>query len=96
MKAHSKDEKQMVYLCSSHLYYSISLRKWSKSSKLFRHAGNCYLYGVFDGHNGSRVADFAAQRMPAELLLGQLQNKTTDAEVLEVLRQVGWAKESNT
>jgi len=43
---------------------------------------------VFDGHNGSRVADFAAQRMPAELLLGQLQNKTTDAEIHEVLRQV--------
>ncbi|XP_025089983.1 TGF-beta-activated kinase 1 and MAP3K7-binding protein 1-like isoform X2 [Pomacea canaliculata] len=60
----------------------------------FRHAGNCYLYGVFDGHNGSRVADFAAQRMPAELLLGQLQNKTTDAEVLEVLRQAFLAVEN--
>ncbi|KAK7507282.1 hypothetical protein BaRGS_00001217 [Batillaria attramentaria] len=45
----------------------------------FSHDSNCFLYGVFDGHNGSRVADFAAQRMPAELLLGQLQNKTTDA-----------------
>ena len=54
----------------------------------YRHTSNCYLYGVFDGHNGSRVADFAAQRMPAELLLGQLQNKTTDAEIHEVLRQV--------
>jgi TAK1-binding protein 1 len=43
---------------------------------------------VFDGHNGSRVADFAAQRMPAELLLGQLQNKRTDEEIKEVLRQV--------
>ncbi|KAL8600895.1 hypothetical protein ACOMHN_045032 [Nucella lapillus] len=53
----------------------------------FRHDSNCYLYGVFDGHNGSRVADFAGQRMPAELLLGQLQNKTTDAEIREVLRQ---------
>ncbi|XP_076459304.1 TGF-beta-activated kinase 1 and MAP3K7-binding protein 1-like isoform X2 [Babylonia areolata] len=60
----------------------------------FRHDSNCYLYGVFDGHNGSRVADFAAQRMPAELLLGQLQNKTTDAEIREVLRQAFMAVEN--
>ncbi|KAK7111479.1 TGF-beta-activated kinase 1 and MAP3K7-binding protein 1-like [Littorina saxatilis] len=60
----------------------------------FRHDSNCYLYGVFDGHNGSRVADFAAQRMPAELLLGQLQNKTTDAEINEALRQAFMAVEN--
>ncbi|KAI8794260.1 TGF-beta-activated kinase 1 and MAP3K7-binding protein 1 isoform X1 [Biomphalaria glabrata] len=52
----------------------------------FRH-DNCFLYGVFDGHNGSRVADFAAQRMPAELLLGQLQPNFGDEEVKEALRQ---------
>ncbi|CAL1527051.1 unnamed protein product [Lymnaea stagnalis] len=52
----------------------------------FRH-DNCFLYGVFDGHNGTRVADFAAQRMPAELLLGQLQPNFTDEEVKEALRQ---------
>lgn len=33
--------------------------------------GTC-LYGVFDGHDGPRAADFAVQRLPAELLLGQL------------------------
>ncbi|CAG5135814.1 unnamed protein product, partial [Candidula unifasciata] len=52
----------------------------------FRQDG-CFLYGVFDGHNGSRVADFAAQRMPAELLFGQLQSNYSDEEVKEALRQ---------
>ena len=47
-----------------------------------------YLYGVFDGHDGSKVSNFATQRMPAELLLGQLMGKATDAEIEEVLRQV--------
>lgn len=47
-----------------------------------------YLYGVFDGHDGSRASNFAAQRMPAELVLGQLQGKQTDEEVKEVLHQV--------
>ena len=31
-----------------------------------------YLYGVFDGHDGTRASDFTVQRLPAELLLGQL------------------------
>ena len=53
----------------------------------FRH-DSCFLYGVFDGHNGTRVADFAAQRIPAELLLGQLQPNFTDAEVQDALKQV--------
>ena len=34
--------------------------------------GTC-LYGIFDGHDGSRASDFAAQRLPAELILGQLE-----------------------
>lgn len=47
-----------------------------------------YLYGVFDGHDSANASQFAAQRLPAELLLGQLSGKTTDAEVKEVLYQV--------
>ena len=35
--------------------------------------GECYLYGVLDGHDGPMVADFAGQRLPAELLLGQIK-----------------------
>lgn len=54
----------------------------------FRHDEDCYLYGVFDGHDGSRAANFAAQRMPAELLLGQLLEKTTDEDIKDVLNQV--------
>ena len=47
-----------------------------------------YLYGVFDGHDGSRASNFTAQRMPAEILLGQIGSTTEDREVQEVLRQV--------
>jgi len=46
-----------------------------------------YLYGVFDGHEGSLASDFASQRMPAEILLGQLQGKTDDEDVKAVLHQ---------
>ena len=46
------------------------------------------LYGVFDGHDSARASNFAAQRMPAELLLGQLSGKTTDQEIQEALYQV--------
>ena len=35
--------------------------------------GNFFLYGVLDGHDGPMVADFAVQRLPAELLLGQIE-----------------------
>jgi len=46
-----------------------------------------YLYGVFNGTNGAGAADFAAQRMPAEILLGQINDKTSLEEVKEVLRE---------
>ncbi|XP_018336381.1 TGF-beta-activated kinase 1 and MAP3K7-binding protein 1-like [Agrilus planipennis] len=48
--------------------------------------GSC-LYGVFDGHEGTKAADFCFQRMAAEILLGQLNEARTDEEVKEVLRQ---------
>ncbi len=46
------------------------------------------LYGVFDGHDGSRVSHFAAQRMPAEILLEQLRGRTEDEKIKEILNQV--------
>lgn len=46
-----------------------------------------YLYGLFDGHDGTRASNFAAQRIPAELLLGQLNGKTSDAEIRDTLEQ---------
>lgn len=55
---------------------------------LHRFDDGCFLYGVFDGHNGSKAAHFTAQRMPAELLLDQLKGKTMDEEIKEVVRQV--------
>ncbi|XP_058793632.1 TGF-beta-activated kinase 1 and MAP3K7-binding protein 1-like [Phymastichus coffea] len=46
-----------------------------------------FLYAVFDGHQGSKAATFAMQRMAAEILLGQLNGKGSDEEVKDVLRQ---------
>ncbi|KAI8479174.1 PREDICTED: TGF-beta-activated kinase 1 and MAP3K7-binding protein 1-like [Branchiostoma belcheri] len=53
----------------------------------FRHESDVYLYGVFDGHDGNRASDFATQRMPAELLLGQLDKIQTDRDVKMALHQ---------
>ena len=52
-----------------------------------------YLYGVFNGTDGSCVADFAVQRMPVEILLGQLNENTSPTEVKEVLREAFYAVE---
>ena len=49
---------------------------------------NCYLYGVFDGHCGLRAAEFVSQRLPAEILLGQLDSVRNDDDVKQVLLQV--------
>ncbi|KAK3914957.1 TGF-beta-activated kinase 1 and MAP3K7-binding protein 1 [Frankliniella fusca] len=46
-----------------------------------------HLYGVFDGHEGAETAQFALQRMVFEILFGQLEGKTSDEEIKEVLRQ---------
>jgi len=51
----------------------------------FRTEESICLYGVFDGHDGSHVAHFAAQRMPAELLLGQLRDKANSDEIKKIL-----------
>lgn len=48
----------------------------------------CSLYGVFDGHDGSKLSNFVAQRIPAELLFDQLSGKETDQEIKDVLQQV--------
>lgn len=53
-----------------------------------RQEGEVYLYGIFDGHSGSKVASFVAQKMPDEILLGQLHGKVTDDEIKDVLKQV--------
>ncbi|XP_037369429.1 TGF-beta-activated kinase 1 and MAP3K7-binding protein 1 isoform X2 [Talpa occidentalis] len=53
----------------------------------FRSDNNCFLYGVFNGYDGNRVTDFVAQRLSAELLLGQLSAEHTEADVRRVLLQ---------
>jgi len=52
---------------------------------LSRQDGEVYLYGIFDGHSGSKVAAFAAQRMPEEILLGQLHGKDVLKQVTSLL-----------
>jgi hypothetical protein len=46
----------------------------------------CFLYGVFNGFDGSRVSSFVSQCLTAELLLGQL--KSTHTDVRRILSQV--------
>lgn len=53
-----------------------------------RSDNNCFLYGVFNGYDGNRVTNFVAQRLSAELLLGQLSAEHTEADVRRVLLQV--------
>lgn len=47
-----------------------------------------FLYGVFNGYDGSRVASFASQCLTAELLFGQLNSSHTDNDVCRILTQV--------
>uniref|UniRef100_A0A8D3BWY7 TGF-beta-activated kinase 1 and MAP3K7-binding protein 1 n=1 Tax=Scophthalmus maximus TaxID=52904 RepID=A0A8D3BWY7_SCOMX len=53
----------------------------------FRGEDGCFLYGVFNGYDGGRVANFASQCLTAELLLGQLKSSHTDADVRRILTQ---------
>ncbi|XP_058258856.1 TGF-beta-activated kinase 1 and MAP3K7-binding protein 1 isoform X2 [Hemibagrus wyckioides] len=48
---------------------------------------SCFLYGVFNGYDGSRVANFVSQCLTAELLLGQLNSGHSDADVRRILAQ---------
>lgn len=55
----------------------------------FRSEDGCFLYGVFNGYDGSRVSSFASQCLTAELLLGQLNSSHSDNDVRGILTQVG-------
>lgn len=59
----------------------------------FKIDDHTFLYGVFNGKDGSSMADFAAQRMPAEILLGQLSDKDSPEAIKEVLREAFLAVE---
>ncbi|XP_062292548.1 TGF-beta-activated kinase 1 and MAP3K7-binding protein 1 isoform X2 [Scomber scombrus] len=53
----------------------------------FRGEDGCFLYGVFNGYDGSRVSSFASQCLTAELLLGQLSSSHTDNDVRRIFTQ---------
>uniref|UniRef100_A0A6Q2XIM6 TGF-beta-activated kinase 1 and MAP3K7-binding protein 1 n=1 Tax=Esox lucius TaxID=8010 RepID=A0A6Q2XIM6_ESOLU len=53
----------------------------------FRSEDGLYLYGVFNGFDGSRVSSFVSQCLTAELLLGQLNSTQTDTDVRRILTQ---------
>ena len=67
---------------------AVSLLSRSSDFLLLSVDNNVFLYGVFDGHSGCKVSGYAAQNLPAEILLDQLKGKTTDKEMKEVLYQV--------
>ncbi|XP_060079626.1 TGF-beta-activated kinase 1 and MAP3K7-binding protein 1-like isoform X2 [Ylistrum balloti] len=71
------------------------LHEFEDRSFHFKLDDDCYLYGVFDGHDGSKASNFTSQRMPAELLLGQLGETTSDDEIKEVLNQAFIAVEKS-
>ena len=42
---------------------------------------DCLLYGIFDGHNGARVAQFAQHKLVTELCFGQLSGEKSFASL---------------
>lgn len=64
----------------------VGLHSFEDRSFKFRCPDECCLYGVIDGHHGSKVSNFAAQKLPAELLLGQLRDDFTDDDVKQQLQ----------
>ncbi|OQV12793.1 putative TGF-beta-activated kinase 1 and MAP3K7-binding protein 1 [Hypsibius exemplaris] len=44
-----------------------------------------HLYSIFDGHDGSKASQFAAQQFPLELLLGQLEAPIDEEEIRTVI-----------
>ncbi|XP_068177438.1 TGF-beta-activated kinase 1 and MAP3K7-binding protein 1 isoform X2 [Antennarius striatus] len=53
----------------------------------FRGEDGCFLYGVFNGYDGGRVASFSSQCLTAELLLGQLNSTHSEQDVRRILTQ---------
>ncbi|CAN8008242.1 unnamed protein product [Ixodes pacificus] len=53
----------------------------------FRPEPDTWVYGLLSALGGMMTADFARERLPAELLLGQLEAAPGDVQVRDVLRQ---------
>ncbi|XP_067087923.1 TGF-beta-activated kinase 1 and MAP3K7-binding protein 1, partial [Osmerus mordax] len=53
----------------------------------FRGEDGLFLYGVFNGYEGSRVSNYVSQCLTAELLLGQLNSSHSDADIHRILTQ---------
>lgn len=90
---------QLLYLWSPPVFAPPPPPRWNWRSSVSpgfhrllplcsRSENNCFLYGVFNGYDGNRVTNFVAQRLSAELLLGQLNAEHTEADVRRVLLQV--------
>eukprot|EP00117_Sycon_ciliatum_P045167 scpid57702/ scgid32497/ TGF-beta-activated kinase 1 and MAP3K7-binding protein 1; Mitogen-activated protein kinase kinase kinase 7-interacting protein 1; TGF-beta-activated kinase 1-binding protein 1 len=51
-------------------------------------ASGSFLYGVFDGHDGSaRASEYAQDKFPADLLYDRLEKAHTEKQLCEALRQ---------
>ncbi|CAH0555921.1 unnamed protein product [Brassicogethes aeneus] len=48
---------------------------------------NCHWYAVFDGHEGRKAAEYCSQRMLADICFSPWNEKRSDEEIKEFLRQ---------
>ncbi|KAL1490937.1 hypothetical protein ABEB36_011606 [Hypothenemus hampei] len=60
---------------------------YEDTSSHFQFNDHFCLYTVFDGHEGKKCADFCSQRLTAELYFNQIDEKETDEEVIEIIKQ---------
>jgi len=49
-------------------------------------AGVVWLYGIFNGHNGTETAQFVRDGIAADILLGHLRTTEMDQVVKEIIQ----------
>lgn len=58
-----------------------------RSFRFHQEESNLCVYGVFDGFQGSHVADYIMKRLPAELVLGQIVPDSPDDQIKDHIKQ---------
>ncbi len=59
---------------------------WENRSFHFKCDDKTSMYGIFDGHDGAHLAKYALDIITAEVLLGQLQDKSLDEDIKQILK----------
>ena len=68
-----------------HVQFLIVIRVMPSNFRFAKDGDAVCVYGVFDGFSGPEVADFASKKFPAELLLDQLSQDTSQEAVKKIL-----------